>query len=70
MWHDAIGFAGTELIRRTVGLSHVADLDTIEDPAMALDCQRHAISLGKALILIADQIDTVEEFIARVRQYS
>ncbi len=70
VWHDAIGFAGTELIRRTVGLSHVADLDTIEDPAMALDCQRHAISLGKALILIADQIDTVEEFIARVRQYS
>ena len=70
VWHDAIGYAGTELIRRTVGLSHVADIDTIADDAMRLACQRQALALGKALILIADKIDTVEEFIARVRQYS
>lgn len=70
VWHDAIGYAGTELIRRTVGLSHVADIDTITDDAMRLACQRQALALGKALILIADKIDNVEEFIARVRQYS
>ncbi len=29
VWADAVGFCGSELIRRSVGLSHVADIDTI-----------------------------------------
>lgn len=70
VWQDAIGFCGTELIRRSVGLSHVADIDTIEDDAMRHECLRHAITLGRALILIAGRIDSVEELVARVRQYS
>jgi 5-methylthioribose kinase len=70
VWHDAIGFCGTELIRRSVGLSHVADIDTIQDEAMRHECLRHAITLGKALIVIAERIDSAEELVARVRQYS
>ena len=70
VWHDAIGFCGTELIRRSVGLSHVADLDTIRDEEMRHACLKHAITLGKALIVIAERIDNVDELIARVRQYS
>lgn len=70
VWADAIGFCGTELIRRSVGLSHVADIDTIADEAMRHACLRHAITLGRALILIADRIDSADELIARVRQYS
>jgi len=70
VWHDAIGFCGTELIRRSVGLSHVADIDTIQDEAMRHECLRHAIALGKALIVIADRIDSAEALVARVRQYS
>ncbi|WP_312949778.1 S-methyl-5-thioribose kinase [Superficieibacter sp.] len=70
VWHDAIGFCGSELIRRSVGLSHVADLDTIADEEMRHACLRHAISLGKALIVIGERIENVEELIARVRQYS
>lgn len=69
VWTDAIGFCGTELIRRSVGLSHVADIATIQDSAMRHACLRHAISLGKALIVLADRIDSVEELIARIRQY-
>lgn len=70
IWHDAIGFCGTELIRRSVGLSHVADLDTISDEEMRHACLKHAITLGKALIVIAERIDNADELIARVRQYS
>ena len=69
VWADAVGFCGTELIRRSVGLSHVADIDTIQDEAMRHECLRHAITLGKALILIADRLNNVEELIARIRQY-
>ena len=70
VWTDAVGFCGTELIRRSVGLSHVADIDTIADEEMRDECLRHAIALGKVLIVIAPRIDSVDELIARVRQYS
>ncbi|MEW5559488.1 S-methyl-5-thioribose kinase [Enterobacter asburiae] len=70
VWHDAVGFCGTELIRRSVGLSHVADIDTIKDDTMRHECLRHAITLGRALIVLAGKIDGVDELIARVRQYS
>lgn len=48
----------------------MADIDTIADDAMRHECLRHAITLGKALIVIAERIDSVEELVARVRQYS
>jgi 5-methylthioribose kinase len=51
-------------------LSHVADIDTIADEEMRHECLRHAIALGKVLIVIAPRIDSVDELIARVRQYS
>ncbi len=50
VWRDAIGYCGSELIRRTIGLAHVADLDSIDDQEMRRACQRHALSLGRALI--------------------
>lgn len=70
VWKDAVGFCGTELIRRSVGLSHVADIETIKDDTMRHECLRHAITLGRALIVLADRIESVDELIARVRQYS
>ncbi|MEQ4530666.1 MAG: S-methyl-5-thioribose kinase [Mixta sp.] len=65
---DSIGYAGSELIRRTVGMSHVADMKTIRDEAMRVECIRHAISLGKTLIVAASHIDNVDTLIARIRQ--
>ncbi|MDN0095557.1 S-methyl-5-thioribose kinase [Yersinia rohdei] len=68
VWQDAIGYCGCELIRRTIGLAHVADLDSIADEEMRRACQRHALSLGYTLILAAQHIDSIDGFIARVRQ--
>lgn len=68
VWQDAIGYCGSELIRRTIGLAHVADLDSITDDEMRRACQRHALSLGQTLILAAPHIGTVDDLIARIRQ--
>lgn len=68
IWHDAVGYCGSELIRRTVGFSNVADLKNIADDDMRHDCQRHAVSLGQWLIITAPQIDDIEALIARIRQ--
>ncbi|HFR4114139.1 TPA: S-methyl-5-thioribose kinase [Yersinia enterocolitica] len=68
VWQDAVGYCGSELIRRTIGLAHVADLDSIADDEMRRACQRHALSLGRTLILAAPRIDSIDYFIARIRQ--
>lgn len=68
VWQDAVGYAGTELIRRTIGLAHVADLDSISEPEMRAECQRNALSLGRTLIVNASQIEHIDALLARVRQ--
>ncbi|AOR64225.1 S-methyl-5-thioribose kinase [Pectobacterium wasabiae] len=68
VWLDAIGYCGTELIRRTIGLAHVADLDSIQETEARLACQRHALSLGRTLVLAAPHIADVDALLARVRQ--
>lgn len=68
VWADTIGYCGTELIRRTVGMSHVADMKLIKDEAMRTECIRSCITLGRTLILAADHIEDAEALIARIRQ--
>jgi len=38
---DSLGFAGMKMLRRIVGIAHVADLDTIADPDVRSICERH-----------------------------
>lgn len=48
--HDTIGYAGCKMVRRVVGLAHVADIDKIEDAAAKERAQRMAVAIGKSLI--------------------
>ncbi|MGY8871227.1 MAG: S-methyl-5-thioribose kinase [Pseudomonadales bacterium] len=49
-WHESMGYAGTEIVRRTIGLAHVADLDSIEDVHTRAVSEKFALDLGSALI--------------------
>jgi 5-methylthioribose kinase len=51
IFREAIGFAGCEIIRRTIGLAHVSDLDEIEDDAKRIAMKKRALELGTALLL-------------------
>ncbi|MEW5683126.1 MAG: S-methyl-5-thioribose kinase [Pseudomonadota bacterium] len=51
VWADTLGYAGCELIRRTVGLAHVADLDSISDSSVRGACEAKALQLGRDLIM-------------------
>ena len=68
VWEDAIGYCGTELIRRTIGLAHVADLDSISDAEMRVECQRNALQLGRMLLVNATYIEHIDALLARIRQ--
>lgn len=59
---DAIGYCGTELIRRTIGLAHVADIDGIEDEKARLEVQRHTLAIGEQLILNAHTCHNKKDF--------
>lgn len=50
IFEEAIGFAGCELIRRTIGLAHVADLDTIVPFDKRIGRKRLALETGTAFI--------------------
>lgn len=63
---DAMGYAGCELIRRTVGLAHVADLDKISDAKTRAACEIQAIEFGRTLILQRNNFTTIEHLISRL----
>ncbi|MFC0189174.1 S-methyl-5-thioribose kinase [Fictibacillus aquaticus] len=64
---DAIGFAGCEIIRRTIGLAHVADLDSISCSDVQHYLKRKALKLGASLIKTRSSVTTIEQFTSRVR---
>ncbi|KPW01065.1 S-methyl-5-thioribose kinase [Pseudoalteromonas sp. P1-8] len=59
---DAIGYCGAELIRRTIGLAHVADIDGIEDAQARLAVQQQTLILGEQLMLNATSCNNKDEF--------
>jgi 5-methylthioribose kinase len=66
-FEDALGFAGCELIRRTIGLAHVADLDGIKDEQTRLAAKRKSLELGGILIKQRKNIKELGEFIEIVK---
>lgn len=65
---DTAAFAGTELIRRTVGMAQVKDVTTIPDEGMRAHAERVNILLGKDYIMRRDAYRTGADFIAAVKR--
>ncbi|MBB1354909.1 S-methyl-5-thioribose kinase [Pseudoalteromonas sp. SR45-5] len=59
---DAVGYCGAELIRRTIGLAHVSDIDSISDDNARLTVQKQTLALGEQLILNAQTCSNKEAF--------
>ncbi|MUT64434.1 S-methyl-5-thioribose kinase [Paenibacillus sp. NEAU-GSW1] len=60
---DTIGFAGTKIVRRIVGLAHVADIDRIPDDTARERAQRLALEIGTSLIKSNRQATSIEQAI-------
>ena len=66
---DACGFAGCEMIRRSVGFAHVLDVDSIADAQTRVAVLEQNMHLGSRLILERHAIQTyndLEQFILEV----
>ncbi|MDX1539383.1 S-methyl-5-thioribose kinase [Arsukibacterium sp.] len=67
VFRDTSGYAGCELIRRTVGLAHVADMDSISDAGKRAQCQRNALKLGRELIMQRHELSNISQLLNLVR---
>lgn len=65
---DSIGFAGCKMIRRVVGLAHVWDLESIEDPVLRGKAEKLALAIGERLIMNRNEIHDIMEAILLVRR--
>lgn len=68
---DSIGYAGAKMVRRIVGLAHVADIDRIPDEADRERAQRLALAIGTELIRrnrSASSIDVVADVVISASQ--
>ncbi|TGE83739.1 S-methyl-5-thioribose kinase [Pseudoalteromonas sp. KS88] len=61
---DAVGYCGAELIRRTIGLAHVADIDGIKDEKARLAVQQQTLILGEQLMVNAQSCNDKDDFFA------
>lgn len=60
--HDMLLYCGCEMIRRTIGMAHVSELDEISDPAALVDISAAIVQSGaKAL---TNKFGSCEEFVA------
>ena len=64
---DACGYAGCEMIRRTVGFAHVYDLESISDPQSRAQAERLALQLGRRLITVSRAVSSFSELMQLVR---
>ena len=54
LFWDSLGFAGMKMIRRIVGIAHVADLESIADAQIRSVCEKRALLLGRELVVLSN----------------
>lgn len=63
IFHDSVGFAGLEMLRRIVGAAHVKDIESISDLQRKLHVETAILELGKTIVKDRHRITTVDEMI-------
>lgn len=68
IYQDALGFAGAEMIRRIIGISHVEDFEMIADLQARAACEAQALELARALLCDRKTLGEIRDVAALVRQ--
>ncbi|WP_095532646.1 S-methyl-5-thioribose kinase [Domibacillus epiphyticus] len=68
IFEQATGFMGLEMIRRTIGLAHVKDLDGIADTETRLEAKRRSLSIGARFVKERRQFSTADELVEAFKE--
>lgn len=63
---DALGFAGTELMRRAIGMEPIKELNQVKDANLRLQATQHMLQLAEKLILEYRQFDHIDQVLAQL----
>jgi 5-methylthioribose kinase len=66
LFQDSLRFAASEMIRRILGLAHVADMDDIAEPKARALSQARALYAAKALLLERDSFRDISQVIEMI----
>lgn len=66
--HDSQGYAGCKMMRRVIGLAHVADLESIADPVLRAAGERLVLEIGQQLILKREKTHSVSDLTSVVKE--
>jgi len=66
VFHDALGFAGCVMVRRTLGLAKVADIAAIADLEARAALDRQALAIGRELLVQRDRLESIEDAVVLV----
>ena len=67
VWAGALGYAGTEIIRRTVGDSKVMEVSSVTDPTRRIPMERALVKLGITLIKQREVLRNGDEVVGAFR---
>ncbi len=67
---DTLGFAGTEIIRRILGLAKVADISSIEDLKARAKIERSCLKFARELLVNRKQYSTITDVATLATQLS
>ena len=65
---ESVGLGGCEVMRRVLGLAHVADLDSIEDLQKRAKAQKLAWKIGEIMVKQRKNIGTMSALIEMIRK--
>ena len=58
LWKESLGFAGAKMIRRIVGIAHVADLEEIKDADIRAICEKRSLLFARKLMLFSRDLSS------------
>ncbi|GAB4820787.1 hypothetical protein N2152v2_007833 [Parachlorella kessleri] len=63
LWRDSVGFMGAVMIRRMVGIAHVAEMKSIQDPDVRAVCERRVLRLGRRLLVETASFRSIQDVV-------
>jgi 5-methylthioribose kinase len=66
VFHDALGYAGCVMVRRTLGLAKVADIAVIPELDQRAALDRKALAIARRLLVERDRLGSIEDAMAVV----
>jgi len=60
---DSIGFAGCKMIRRIIGIAHVADLESISDEQVRAECEVKVLLFAKKIVKERASFNTIQDVV-------